>query len=199
MLYSMSSNEKDTRTRILQTTWELLESNPGRSLKMSEIAKASGVSRQALYLHFDSRTELLIATTHYVDDVKGLDQRLQKLQLAKSGKEMLRTCVEIWGNYIPEIYSVSKALMMSKDSDEAAAAAWADIMSCLRDVCVQIIQTLEKENKLSPNWTQQHATDFIWTMISIQNWEQLTTECGWNQEQYISNLTEALTTTLVAD
>lgn len=198
MLYSMSSTEKDTRTRILQTTWELLESNPSRSLKMSEIAKASGVSRQALYLHFDSRTELLIATTHYVDEVKGLDQRLQKLELAKSGKEMLHSCVEIWGNYIPEIYSVSKALMMSKDTDEAAAAAWADIMGCLRDVCGQIIQTLEKENKLVPIWTQQHATDFLWTMISIQNWEQLTTECGWKQEHYISNLTEALTTTLVA-
>ena len=195
----MSSNEKDTRTRILQTTWDLLESNPGRSLKMSEIAKASGVSRQALYLHFDSRTELLIATTHYVDDVKGLEQRLQKLQLAKSGEEMLRTCINVWGNYIPEIYSVSKALMMSKDSDEAAAAAWADIMGCLRDVCGQIIQTLDKENKLSPNWSEQPATDFIWTMISIQNWEQLTTECGWNQNQYISNVTEVLTAALVSE
>lgn len=193
----MSSKEKDTRTRILQTTWDLLESNPGHSLKMSEIAKASGVSRQALYLHFDSRTELLIATTHYVDDVKGLDQRLEKLQLAKSGEEMLRTCVDVWGNYIPEIYSVSKALMMSKDTDEAAAAAWTDIMGCLRDVCGQIIETVDKENKLSSNWRQAAATDFIWIMISIQNWEQLTTECGWSQQQYIANVTEVLTATLL--
>lgn len=199
MLYSMSSNEKDTRTRILQTTWELLESNPGRSLKMSEIAKASGVSRQALYLHFDSRTELLIATTHYVDEVKGLEQRLEKLQLAKSGEEMMQICVDVWGNYIPEIYSVSKALMMTKDSDEAAATAWSDIMRCLHDVCGQIIQTLEKEKKLSPNWNQQYATDFIWTMLSIQNWEQFTTECGWSNDQYISYVTEALTSALVSE
>jgi len=193
----MSSEEKDTRTRILQTTWELLESNPSRSLKMSEIAKASGVSRQALYLHFDSRTELLIATTHYVDDVKKLDQRLLKLQSAKSGKEMLHRCVDIWGNYIPEIYSVSKALMMGKDSDEAAAAAWADIMGCLHGVCEQIIQTLEKENKLAAHWSQKDATDFVWTLMSIQNWEQLTTECEWNQDQYISHVTHVLTDTLI--
>ena len=192
----MSSKEKDTRTRILQTTWELLESNPGHSLKMSEIATASGVSRQALYLHFDSRTELLIATTQYVDEVKGLDQRLQKLQLAKSGEEMLLTSIQIWGNYIPEIYSVSKALMVSKENDEAAAAAWKDIMGCLHDVCEQVIQTLDKENKLTPNLSQQSATDFFWTMISIQNWEQLTLECGWNQQQYISNVTAALTAAL---
>lgn len=193
----MSSNEKNTRNRILQTTWELLEKSPGRSLNMSEIAKATGISRQALYLHFDSRTELLIATTHYVDEVKGLEQRLRKLQSAKSGEEMLRSCVHIWGNYIPEIYSVSKALMMTKDNDEAAAAAWVDIMGCLRDVCEQVIQTLKNENKLSPNWNQQHATDYFWTMISIQNWEQLTLECGWKQDQYISNMTEAITTALV--
>lgn len=194
----MSSNQKDTRTKILQTTWELLESNPGRSLSMSEIAKASGLSRQALYLHFDSRTELLIATTHYVDDVKELDKRLQKLEFANSGEEMLRICVEVWGNYIPEIYSVSKALMMTRDSDEAAAAAWTDIMACLTDVCAQIINALLEEEKLSDHWNNKDATDFFQTMISIQNWEELTSGCGWNQEQYISHITEGLIAALVA-
>jgi len=194
----MSSEEKDTRTHILQTTWELLESNPGRSLSMSQIAKASKLSRQALYLHFDSRTELLIATTHYVDEVKELDKRLQKLALAKSGEEMLKVCVDVWGNYIPEIYSVSKALIMTKDNDEAAAAAWTDIMACLIDVCAQIIDTLKKENKLSNHWKLKDATDFFQTMISIQNWEELTSGCGWSQKQYISHVTEVLTAALVA-
>lgn len=194
----MSSNEKDTRTQILQTTWELMESNPGQSLSMSKIAKASGLSRQALYLHFDSRTDLLIATTHYVDDVKELDQRLQKLESAKSGEEMLKVCVEVWGNYIPEIYSVSKALMMTKDNDEAASTAWTDIMSCLTDVCAQIINTLKKEEKLSSHWNTKEATDFFQTIISIQNWEELTSECGWKQKKYISHITEVLIAALVA-
>lgn len=194
----MSSHETDTRTRILQATWELMESNPGKSLSMSQIAKASGISRQALYLHFESRTELLIATTHYVDDVKELDIRLQKLEFAKSGEEKLKVCVEVWGNYIPEIYSVSKALMMTKDNDEAAAAAWTDIMGCLTNVCVQIINVLKKEQKLSSHWNAKDATDFFQTIISIQNWEELTSECGWSQKKYISHLTQLLTDTLVS-
>ena len=195
----MSSYEKDTRTRILETTWKLLENHPGRSLSMSEIAKASGMSRQALYLHFASRTELLIATTHYVDDVKGLEKRLQRLQSAKSGSERLRRLVLEWGNYIPEIYGVSKALMMSRDNDEAAAAAWVDIMGCLHDVCGQIVHSLSKENSLASGWSKKQATDFIWTMISIHNWEQLTIECGWSNSQYVSNITRALTTALISD
>ena len=195
----MSSNKTDTRSRILQATWELMESTPGKSLSMSQIAKASGISRQALYLHFESRTELLIATTHYVDDVKELDIRLQKLESAKSGEEMLKVCVEVWGNYIPEIYSVSKALMMTKDNDEAAAAAWTDIMGCLTNVCAQIINVLEKEQKLSSHWNAKDATDFFQTIISIQNWEELTSGCGWNQKQYVSHITKSLIAALVAE
>jgi AcrR family transcriptional regulator len=194
----MSRNKIDTRTRILEITWKLLEAHPGRNLSMGKIAKASGVSRQSLYLHFASRSELLIATTHYVDKVKGLDQQLGKLQSAKSGEELIKMFIEMWGNYIPEIYGVSKALMMSKDNDEAASAAWADIMGCLYEVCSQIVQSLINENKLSTKWEQQHATDFIWTMISIHNWEQLSTECGWSNKQYISNITQTLTTVLIS-
>lgn len=193
----MSSLEKDTRTRILETTWKLLEAHPGRSLSMSEIAKASGVSRQALYLHFSSRTELLIATTHYVDEVKGLDQRLQNVEASGSGIEMLQAFIDTWGNYIPEIYAVSKALMMSKDNDEAAAAAWSEIMGCLHDVCLNIVQKLHNENKFSSDWNQSNAADLLWTMISIHNWEQLTVECRWSNDQYVSYITQTLIATLV--
>ena len=187
----MSRKEIDTRSRILKTTWALLEKNPGRSLSMSEIAKASSVSRQALYLHFASRAELLIATTHYVDEVKELDQRLAKVEQCCSGTEMLQVLITEWGNYIPEVYGVSKALMMSKDTDEAAAEAWSEIMGCLYDLCVHVVQRLEKENIRSANWSKKDASDFLWTLISIQTWEQLTLDCKWSNDQYIAHISQA--------
>lgn len=194
----MSREEKDTRTRILETTWELLEKQPGRSLSMSAIAKATGISRQALYLHFDSRAALLIATTQYVDEVKALDQRLEAIQSAKSGVEMMQRCIQVWGEYIPEVYGVSKALMMTKDTDEAAAIAWQEIMGCLRDLCAQIVNRLMNESQLSPDWSEEQATDFFWTTISIQTWEQLVGECGWSNDQYISGVTKTLVSALTS-
>jgi len=195
----MSSSELDTRTRILETTWALLEKQPGQSLSMGKIAKASGISRQALYLHFTSRAELLIATTRYVDEVKELNQRLEKIQQCSSGQEMLQVLIKEWGNYIPEVYGVSKALMMTKDTDEAAAKAWSEIMGCLYDVCVEIIKKLSEENKRSLDWDEKSAADFLWTLISIQSWEQLTLECNWSNDQYISHITQTVMASIVSE
>lgn len=193
----MSSNEIDTRTRILEAVWHLLEERRGQGVSMGDIAKDVGISRQAVYLHFASRTELMIATMNYVDEVKGLYERLEKLQSIPSGIELLEACIDIWGNYIPEIYGLAKAMLLTKDSDEAMAAAWNNSMGCLRDVCQQTIETLDREGSLASGWSTKEATDMFWTMISISNWEQLTEECGWSTSQYIDRLKSLLKRTLV--
>ncbi len=195
----MSSSDNDTRTKILRAAWELMEQDPGKSVSMSQIAKATGISRQAVYLHFASRTELLIATIHYVDEVKGLDQRLEALQTATSGTDMLEKYVEVWGNYIPEIYGVSKALMLTKANDEAAAAAWNEVTNCLRDLCVQVMDKLQQEKKLNAHWNTENAADLFWVMISIDTWEQLTQDCGWTTDQYVENITKTMKSTFITN
>lgn len=197
MLDSMSSDEIDTRTRILEAAWHLLEERRGQGVSMGDIAKEVGISRQAVYLHFASRTELMIATMNYVDEVKGLYERLEKLQSIPSGIELLEACIDIWGNYIPEIYGLAKAMLLTKDSDEAMAAAWNNSMGCLREVCQQTIETLDREGSLASGWSTKEATDMFWTMISISNWEQLTGECGWSTNQYIDWMKSLLKSTFI--
>ena len=182
----MSSEEIDTKTKILEASWRLLEAHQGQGVKMSDIAKEAGISRQAVYLHFASRTELMIATMNYVDEVKGLDARLAQLNNTTSGTELLSACVEVWGNYIPEIYGLAKAMLMTRDTDKDMAAAWNNSMNCLRDVCQNTIEALDKEGKLTEGWSIKEATDMFMATISISQWEQLTIECGWSNEQYVS-------------
>ena len=184
----MSSNEADTRTRILQATWQLLELHRGQGVNMKDIARAAGISRQAVYLHFASRTELMIATMNYVDEVKGLNDRLAQLESQTSGLALLEACIDIWCHYIPEIYGLAKAMLLTRDTDEAMAAAWNNSMGCLRDVCEQAIEMLAQEGRLASGWSTKDATDLFWTLISIQNWEQLTRECGWTTENYVSRI-----------
>lgn len=181
-------SKEDTRTRILQATRRLMELNNGQGVKMSDIAKDAGISRQALYLHFASRTDLMIATNRYVDEVNGLEDRLDKLKAASSALELLENSVELWAEYIPEIYGLVKALENSRHRDEASAAAWKDSMECLRRLCSHIISSLAAQDQLDTSWKKDEAVDALWTMLSISNWELLTQECGWTIPQYIEGM-----------
>ena len=175
----MSSDKNTTRKRILEATWKLMEERHGRGVSMGDIAEAAGISRQAVYLHFGSRTDLMIATTQYVDEVNGLEDILKTLHDAANGIELLNISIDIWVNYIPKIFGMAKALLATRETDADAAAAWKDRMDVLYGICQKIIKTLDREGTLAPQWSQKEAADLLWTIVSVYNWEQLTNECGW--------------------
>lgn len=184
----MSSYNPETRTRILEAALNLLEAGQDKGVRMTDIAKQAGITRQAVYLHFGTRAELLIATTHYLDELKGTEERLVPSRAARTGTERLDAFIEAWGAYIPEIYGIAKALLAMKDTDEAAAKAWDERMRDMREGCEAAINALKSDSRLSPDYSPDQATDILWTMLSVRNWEQLTIECGWPQERYIETL-----------
>ncbi|CAN5714594.1 hypothetical protein BH24ACT20_BH24ACT20_17480 [soil metagenome] len=174
-----------------------MERQRGQGVRMSDVAKAAEVSRQAVYLHFESRAELLVATARYVDEVRGLGERLRRYRAATTGVERLETYVEFWGNYIPEVYGVAKALLAARETDKAAAAAWEDRMRAVHTSCRNIIEALDRDGMLDPEWGLEEATDLLWTVLSIRNWEHLTIECGWTTDQYIGRTRQLLERTFV--
>ncbi len=182
----MSSENSETRKNILETTWKLLESGGPSAVRMSDIAKSTGISRQAVYLHFPSRAELLIATTRYLDEVKDVDARLEASRSAASGLERLDAYIEAWGNYIPEIYGVARALVAMQDTDEAARVAWKDRMDAVRHGCEAAVAALKKDGALSKDLTAREATDLLASLLSIEQWAQLREHGGWSQRRYIT-------------
>ncbi len=181
----MSSPNSDTRTRILESAWKLLEADTGGTVRMSDIARTAGVSRQAVYLHFPKRADLLTATTRYLDEVNDMDARLAKSRSSQDGIERLDAFIEAWGGYIPQIYGVAKALLAMKDTDVEANIAWTNRMQAVREGCEAAIKALADDGQLTSSMTQTQATDTLWTMLSVRNWEQLTRDCGWSQDQYM--------------
>jgi len=99
-----------------------MENQSGKGVRMSDIAKATKLSRQAIYLHFKNRTDLLVATTEYVDQIKKVGERIQPTLQAKSGQERLERFIEFWGGHIPQIYGIAKALLDQLNTDDAAAS-----------------------------------------------------------------------------
>jgi len=166
----------------------MLEEHRGRGVRMVDIAKRANLSRQAVYLHFASRAELLIATTQFLDHRLDLETRLAPSRAATSGMQRLSAYVACWGNYVPEIYGVAKALLLLKESDAAAAAAWNNRMAAMRDGCRAAVDALHADSALALEWTRGGATDALWTMLSVENWENLTVECGWSNQQYVDRM-----------
>lgn len=184
----MSSGNSDTRKRILTSTWRLLESAQGKEVRMSDIAKDAKVSRQALYLHFPTRRDLLIATTHHIDEVKDVESRLAASRSAKTGLERLDSFIEAWGNYIPEIYGLAQELMAMSARDEAAKLAWNERMAALRLGCRAAVDALQQDRNLSPEHSAGKATDILCALVSVRNWEHFRIDCGWSQQTYISKM-----------
>lgn len=182
----MSSTENPTRIRILKSTKALLEDGGGNAVRMSDIAKAAKISRQALYLHFPNRVELLVATTRYLDEVHDIDSKLVASRTAMTGTERLVEWVEVWGNYIPTIFGIAKALMAMKDRDEAARTAWNDRMQAVRHGCAASVAALKADGNLVEDLTESEAIDTLCVLLSVRTWEQLRIECGWPQERYIT-------------
>ncbi len=183
----MSSPNLNTRTRILDATWKLLESGD-LQVRMSDIAKAAGVSRQAVYLHFPTRAELLVATTHHIDAAHDVDGLLAASRASKSGRDRLNLFIEAWGNYIPSIYGVGRALMAMQDHDEEARKAWAGRMQAVRHGCEAAVRALENDKDLRPDLSSEEATDLLWMLLSVRNWEHLTRQSGWSQQAYVENM-----------
>ncbi|MGV6850270.1 MAG: TetR/AcrR family transcriptional regulator [Marinibacterium sp.] len=185
----MSSPKIDTRTRILTAAWRLLEAaDPAKPVRMADVAKAAGISRQALYLHFPSRAELLIALTRHVDQVKDVEARLAESRQARSGPERLDAFVVAWGNYIPEVYGLARALIAMYDSDDEARAAWDDRLAAIRHGFAAAVRALAEDGLLRADLSEETATDLLAALHSVEVWADLVRARGWPQDRYVATM-----------
>jgi AcrR family transcriptional regulator len=176
-----------------------MEQKHGQAVRVQDIANATGISRQAVYLHFPSRAGLLAATTHYLDEVLCPPDRLQAFCAATSGVEKLDGYLDFWCNYIPEIYGLAKSLIVLAEVDEAALAAWDERMQDVRDSCREVVTQLAKEGNLALQWTEEQAVDLMWASLAVENWEKLTLQSGWSQTQYVAGMKQSLRLMLVRE
>lgn len=191
----MSTDSPSTRDRILDASLALLTGGTG-PVRMGDVARAAGISRQALYLHFRTRTELLVATTLHLDRLKDRDGRLAPVRAAPTGEERLRLWVRAWAAYIPEIRGLARALMDQAIHDPEAAAAWTERMEDVHQACRAAVTMLADEGRLAAHLTPDQATDLLWTLLSIRNWEALCLDRGWSQSDYATHI-EAIATRIL--
>jgi AcrR family transcriptional regulator len=194
----MSRKTDQTRARVLQATLDQLASGSPEKTRVSDIAKAAGISRQALYLHFPNRAELLIAATKYLDERVNIDAGLAESRTAATGEARLAAFIRAWAAHIPVIHPVGRALMAMQDTDPEAHAAWADRMAAVRHGCAAAVAALARDGRLRADLTEKKATDLLWTLLSVRVWEHLVRDCGWSDLAYRTEITRQARAALLA-
>lgn len=177
----------------------LLEANPVKLPRMSDIAKATGISRQALYLHFTSRTDLLVETTRYQDDLLDVNARLAPSRNAATGRARLDAFVTAWGSHIPQVWSLARPLLTLAATEPEAATAMDQRMADVREGFDAALGAIIEDGDLPEGIDSTAATDLIATLMSIPNWESLTQDLGWSQQRYIAVMRAMARTALLGE
>lgn len=194
----MSSSPKRTRTRteILDVAWALI-SEHGAGVPVAEIARAAGISRQSVYLHFRSRGGLLIALVRRADERFEIKERLFDSFQTPDPRRRLRAAIEVWLAFLPRISPVARDLIRLRATDPDAAAAWEDRMADLRAWLSQLIASIAQDGALADGWAVDDAADYLWAAISMQVWSLLVDDCAWTQDRAGTALIHALEAALL--
>jgi AcrR family transcriptional regulator len=151
---------------------------------MGAIATEAGVSRQAAYLHFGSKADLLLALVSHVDEVEGLPHLLTQIREAPTGVEALKRFVTLVAALTPRVCRTGIALAAAAEHDPAARAAWIDRMEARRATCRSIAARLEAEESLADQLTAVDAADLLWALSSMRVYEDLVEVRGYSLRRY---------------
>lgn len=194
----MSRRGERTRAEILDAARALLVERDYHGVGMEDIARAAGVSRQTVYLHFGSKAELLLALVRRADETADLEAVLLPYRAARSALAALDAAVAVQGVMEPRIHDIARVLDAARRSDPAAEAAWQDRAGSRWRAYAALAQRLADEGMLAAGWSVDDAADAIGALLSIHSYEYLMVERGWSVEHYVRHmraiLRRALTT-----
>lgn len=198
MPVAAEKNPENARQRILETTWKLLQESPDLQVRIADIAAAAGVSRQAVYLHFGNRSNLLLAAARHRDATA----EIAKPFVAAARRDLLpgalRGFVTGWFGYVPHIQPVVQLLSAAAKIDPEARIAWEDRMSNVRNLTRVLTGRMAAAGMLREPWTEAAAADWIWHRTHIDGWSHLVDERGWDASEFAHKIADSLERDLLA-
>jgi AcrR family transcriptional regulator len=192
-----NARSRGTRAALLDATRALLEDEGPAALTMGAVAERAGVSRRAVYLHFASREQLLLALFHHVGQIEDLAGSLRPVYDALDAVSALDAWAAHLATFHTRIAPVAGAIERARRSDADAATHWSLVMQDRYRVCNDLATRLDREHRLSLYWTVDTAADMLFALMSSGVLESLTIDRGWSTEQFRDHLAVLLRSTFV--
>ncbi|MCB9686418.1 MAG: TetR/AcrR family transcriptional regulator [Alphaproteobacteria bacterium] len=177
----------ETRDKILHAAWELMAQEGRLDVGMAEIARAAGVSRQAVFYAVGNRAGLLLEMVRYRDTRSPHAKRLGDLARGSGADgETLSAYVDAWLDYLPEVYPVAIQLECASLTDADADAAWRDRMFVggLRLGLDLVLERIAAQGRLRSGLSAKTAADLCATWLLPSAWRYLVVDLGWTPEAF---------------
>lgn len=176
----------------------LLEQDGDTVPSMSAVARAAGISRQALYLHFPDQAALLVALVAYVDEREDLAAGAAAVESAPDAAAQIRAWahMQAWRN--PRIAPLARALDRTRHAHQPASQAWRDRTSNRMRGAVAIVRKLRREGRLHRSWITTDAAALLWELTSFRVWDDLVNEAGIAPDRYVEMITATALNALAA-
>jgi AcrR family transcriptional regulator len=187
----------DARDHILETAWALARERGVQPVTVADIAAASGVSRQLVYHHFDSRAGLLVAMARHHDVAVGFRRSVADARELPP-VDALEALLRVWCDYIPDILPVARALEAAVITGDEGGAAWRDRIDDIHEAFRLAVERVAADGRLAPGWSVATAADWVLARSHISTWQHLVVERGWPAADYVERTVASILGEVVA-
>jgi AcrR family transcriptional regulator len=181
----VSSGRADTRAAILTAARAQFEEQGYFGAAMEAVAKKAGVSRQAIYLHFASKADLLSALHLHIfeTDVQPALER-HPVWTAPSSLDALDASIAVDAEVASKVWQIHETFVMARrhhpEVDDTLRPREAERYAEI----ARLARWLKDEGVLAPGTRASHLADSYWGLTSTGTFVNLVIERGWSLDRF---------------
>ena len=152
---------------------------------LEAVAKRAGVSRQAIYLHFSSKAELLTALHMHIyatDVVPALERH--PIQDAKTAFDELDATIAAEVEVAAAVWRIHEAFAMARRQHPEVEQTLRPREEERYGELLTLGRRLKREGALPPKTRAGTFADMLWGLISVGTYRSLVIERDWSLDQY---------------
>lgn len=186
-----------TRAAILDALWHLVEEHGAEDVTMAQVAERAGTSRRAVYLHFASRTDLLLGLFHHLNERLDLAGFVRPIEDAATPEDAIAAWARLVAVFHTRIQKVARAIDVARRTDPAAQTVWDRAMGAWLAGARRLTASISSDGRLAPPWTADTAADLLWALMAVELGEDLVHDRGWTVEAFEEALRTLVTRALL--
>jgi AcrR family transcriptional regulator len=180
-----SGGRPQTRAQILEAARAMFEEHGYHGAGLEAVARKAGVSRQAIYLHFPSKAELLAALhmqIFAIDVVPAIERH--PITDSTSALDALDATIAVDTEVVSTVWRISEVLAVARRQHPEVEQTLKPRDDERYGELLNLGHRLEKEGELPPTIGVALFADMLWGLMNTGTYRNLVIERGWSLDEY---------------